>query len=225
MRRFWVSLLGILMLGTVASAATINLTSSNSLNPAVTVSVTITDIAGGVRIVANVNPAVAGAQGDLIGLYFNYDGIAPADGSATTTVNSYTDGNGDPDDPGAVYDNVSGGKAGPFDLGTNAFHFMIGENGIGNNKYDISMISFDATSSPALVASKFLSAVGRVTSVTEYNGNGQPSGRGGSLWLTNSDYPEIPDTETQVPEPAAWLMMTAGLALVGLAKARRFAGR
>ncbi len=219
-RTFWSCLLGVLAFVATSSATTINLLDSNTANPVVTVSVSITDIAGGVRIQATVNPMVPSAEGDLIGLYFNYDGIAPADNAVTTSVNSYTDGNNDPDDPGVVYEKKSGGKAGPFNLSANTLFFAIGGNGIGQNKYDISFISFDALSTPALEASKFLSAVGRVTSVTEFNSDGSVKGRGGSLWLVNSDYPQIPDTSTEVPEPATLLMMAAGLGLVLFAKGR-----
>ncbi len=229
-KQIWLAALLLIAFSAIAPAATIEflLAESNVANPALSVTVSITDLAdlgiagNGVQISANVNSVVPGAEGDLIGLYFNYDGAVPVTGGLTTNVSSFDDANGSLIAPIVAYSDVSGGSAGPFSLNDNgAMHFFIGDNGIGG--FDISMIVFATESTPALEASKFISGVARLTSVTRVNEDGSLGERNDSLWLINQNFPNPPNEENPIPEPSTWLMLSAGIGLLALARRRRSA--
>lgn len=211
----------LLVLVAAAPAAIVEFTvnESNELTlPPVFVSITISDMIGGVEIAAHVEPTVegSGAVGDLLDLYFNY-AIAPPT-SVNVDVSSFAFGLAGQTDLEVTYSVVNGQKVGPIQLSEYAMLFAVNEGGIGANGYDIRWVIM-ATSggdpSP-LSASMFLSAAARLQSVTDDSGT-----REGSLWLTTPDYPTPPNQEEQIPEPGTWLMLGAGLSLLAMARRRR----
>lgn len=166
----------------------------------------------GVSIHATVNPAPDNTIADLIGLFFNVAGNPPA------TVNIFDVSANDetPTVPPITYSTVSPDemKNGPW--GNNGFEmnfFPIGDGGLGS--WDIRWVIFSVGSTPPLDKMAFQQAGARLRSV------GIAPDREDSLKLYAPSGSLV--VEPEVPEPSTWLMLSAGLGLLALARRRRTA--
>jgi|GEM_PF-4058015 len=171
------------------------------------VDVFLEDVAQGLRVTLTLNPSSDGNIGDITGLYLNYDGSIPASGAISNVTSN--DANADAGD--ITY--TVGGSMPPY----SAFdmYFQIGGPGKNAAGLDVQMISFIVASTPGLSAADFTGVGVRVQSV------GAPtSSRDGSLKLV-SWVPSVPNENTEVPEPTAFVLFGSGLACLALCKARR----
>jgi hypothetical protein len=176
----------------LCAASTVTFSPVPGEGPAVPVTVEVTDTIGGVEIRATVSGPLIG---DLRGLFFQLSGALPScsevEGGTDCQVSS----------PAAVVDLGGGanmaGTGMHYELG-----IEIGTLGIGQDDIQAALITI---TNGSIRASDFIGVGVRLTSVGEAGGN-------------RFDSSKLIDTtpETQVPEPATWLMIGGGLVFFGL---------
>lgn len=173
------------------------------------------------KITATVTPASGNTLGDLRGIFFNIDG-----GAAGVTANMFSGvgftintatqvclGTGITQCGGGDNALTGGGQNSPIQAGSFNVGIEIGTSGIGQgDDFPTAVILFNY-GVLGLTPVDLGPFGARVTSV------GTAQNRRGSSKLYDG-VPEIPDTETQIPEPSTWLMLGTGLGLLGLAKVR-----
>lgn len=209
LRFAWIAVGLLIAFSAVGSAAIMEFTATDQKDNLsdLSVAITIEDVTGGVKISANVVGGTNDQIGDLIGLHFRVNGTAPE----TVVISNVTANDMLPTAPQIDYSKTSNAMN-PYQFGMNFFE--IGDNGIGSNGWDIQMVSF--TVATTLQASDFTAAGARLTSVGTIGGS-----RRGSLKLIDTA-PDTPSVE-EIPEPSTWLMLSAGIGLLALARRRRAA--
>lgn len=169
------------------------------------------------KITATVTPDGGNTLGDLRGIFFNIDG-----GAGDVTANMFSGvgltkvclGTGITSCGGGDNNLNGGGQNSPIQAGSFNVGLEIGKSGIGQgDDFPTAVILFNY-GVLGLTPEDLGPFAARVTSV------GTADGRSGSSKLYDG-VPSVPDVETPVPEPSAWLMLGAGLGLLGLARVRR----
>jgi hypothetical protein len=175
-----------------------------------TVTISIEDVTDGVMISANVVGGPADQIGDLIGLFFMYDGPVPE----TVNIIDVSSNDETPTVPPIGY-STSGAPG--WNFASDMAFFLIGDQGIPPHGWDIQWVIYTVDSTPTLVAANFLSAGARVTSVGTIGG-----AREDSLKLVSDRYPDTPGGEgPPIPEPSTWLMIGGGLLALGMVRRYR----
>ncbi|MCW5964520.1 MAG: PEP-CTERM sorting domain-containing protein [Bryobacterales bacterium] len=202
-RNTWLALAFVIAFSATSSAAFVEFVASDQKDNLsdLTVEIKVEDLlGGGVRITANVVGGAVDEIGDLIGLHFRVDGTAPATVSFANQV---------PLGVPIGYSTTSNAMN-PYKFDMN--FFVIGDNGLGT--WDIQVVGFDVGGIGALTAESFTAAGARVTSVGTIGGS-----RRDSLKLIDT-VPGTPNVE-EIPEPSTWLLLSAGIGLLALARRRR----
>ncbi|MCU0226244.1 MAG: PEP-CTERM sorting domain-containing protein [Bryobacterales bacterium] len=206
LRALLIAVVGTLLMASTGSAGMVEFTAADpDLVSDLTVSIQVEDIVGGVKISANVVGGANDQIGDLIGLHFRV-GAAPE----SVVISSVTANDMTPFAPPIAYSRTSNAMN-PYTFNMN--FFVIGDNGIPGKGWDIQVVMFNVGAG-TLQASDFTAAGARLTSVGKVDGR-----RGDSLKLIDT-VPGTPNVE-EVPEPSTWLLLSAGLGLLALARRRR----
>ena len=121
-------------------------------------SIKVTDVGRGVKIEAQLIGGPSDQIGGLIGLHFRLNGVA----SESVSIRDVSSNDALPTPPLIDYSTTSNAMN-PFTFNMN--FFVIGDNRIGNDVWDIQTITFTVRGGGVLQAANFTAAGARLTSV------------------------------------------------------------
>lgn len=210
-RTFWALVLGTcLLIGNVTASTIWELLPATTPVENVGLLVEVKDI-GNSKIQFDLQMDPGKSLGDITGFFFNVNGgvtgitnsmFSGAEVSTVCVVPGGTIQCGSNDNN---LNGVQGLPAGSFTVG-----FNFGTQG--NNSISATSVIFDyAASGRTFTEASFAPMAGRIKSI---------AGTGGSAKVL-AMVPGVPDTGENVPEPSTWLMLSAGMAMLGVARYRR----
>lgn len=213
MRSFWVGFLGIVLAVGQATAAQLFVATDQGGATGLYATVLVQEVAGDkIRITTTLVPDPT-SNGDITGIFFDFVNGAP--------VGFDIDDDIDGDDITDRETNVSQWPSGPNVTPLGPYHIglQIGALGGGTDVFTSTVIYILGASSFGLTETSFSEFAVRVQSVSP------PASGQTSLKLVTGEPTTVPDTPGDtgdpIPEPSTWLLLGAGLGLIGLAKAKR----